>query len=129
MWEAITTMFNDLPIVYRMIAIPVLIIFAVWVFSHLRRDKQGKFFWYSGIYEQRKHDKKIDKVIDTVEHMSLDMLRLQLFNDSLPVEEQLMAGARYVESGGNGPSEKRFEKLKAENAEVWEIVQNIRGKK
>jgi hypothetical protein len=128
MWETISNLIDKLPSWYLQVLVPILVAVGIWIFAHLRRDKQGKLYFHSSIYEQKKHSAKIDKVIDTVEHMSLDMLRLQLFNEGLPMEERLLAGARYTEGGGNGPSGIKFDQLKTENAELWLVVQNLRGK-
>lgn len=126
MWDSIAEIFNGFPVGYRMVMLPLLIIVGLWVLAHIRRDRQGKIYFHSNVYEQKKHTAKLDKVLETVEHMSMDMLRLQLFNEGLPVEERLLAGARYTEGGGNGPSGRKFEDLKIQYAATWDIVQNLR---
>jgi hypothetical protein len=82
--------------------LPVLVAVAIWCFTHLRRDKQGRLFWYSQIYESRKHDGKIDRLVSNVESISTDILKLTFYNDNLPTAERLCAGLRYIANGGNG---------------------------
>lgn len=55
--------------------------------------------------------KKIDNIDDGVKHTQQDILRLALHSESLPIEERLNAGQKYVQSGGNGASKIFYQEL------------------
>jgi hypothetical protein len=54
---------QKLPVWYLEVLIPILVVVGVWVFSHLRRDKQGKLYWFSRNYEDRKLVAKLDAIM------------------------------------------------------------------
>jgi len=54
MEETVLTLVQKLPVWYLELLIPVVGAAAIWVFSHLKRDKQGKPYWFSRTYEDRK---------------------------------------------------------------------------
>jgi hypothetical protein len=69
-----------LPVWYLELIIPVLAVVGVWVFSHLRRDKQGKFYWFSRAYEDRKHSAKLDIIMASVEDVCRKTTRLEILD-------------------------------------------------
>jgi hypothetical protein len=111
MWGVIEALIGRLP--DEMIAwlVPVLLAVGVWVFTHLRVDKQGKRYWYSQKYEDLKRNKKQDKILDLVtmtkEEMSLldiRLLRIEIMDsiargDSIRVVSDLYD--KYKAIGGN----------------------------
>jgi hypothetical protein len=54
---------EKMPAAYLMVWLPVLAAAGVWVFSHIRVDKQGKRYWYSRKYEDAKRNRKQDAII------------------------------------------------------------------
>lgn len=56
-------------------------------------------------------DKKLDKQRDTVEKQHLDVLRLTIMSPNMPVSERLIAGAEYINKGGNGDVKKYVHEL------------------
>jgi hypothetical protein len=122
MWETIQVLINGLPEWYLMVLVPALIATGIWVFTHLKRDKQGKLYWFSKAYEQRKHTKKLDLVLasigehgasikvleENVNRFSKDNSAVQMFilkstiaNEQLPDEERMLAYDEYKRRGGN----------------------------
>jgi hypothetical protein len=71
---------KKLPEWYIEIMLPFIIVFGVWVFSRLRRDKQGKLFWYRRSYEERKHTNKLDKISEFIENIEKRTSRLELLD-------------------------------------------------
>jgi hypothetical protein len=122
MWESIAAMFNELPALYRMVILPCLIICGVWVFSHLKRDKQGKLYWHSNIYEQKKHTGKIDKVLDSIKDLSVNVNKLTFYNNMLPPGERLFAGLHYIKNGGNGEVKEDVLKFSEEHKELYRAI-------
>jgi hypothetical protein len=53
----------------------------------------------------------MDRIIKTMDGLSLDINRLILHDEHLSLEERLAAGERYVQGGGNGPAGAYYEKL------------------
>jgi hypothetical protein len=81
MWDAITTLIKGLPEWYIMVMLPFLLVGLVWAFSHMRRDKQGKLYWYKESYEKNKQNKKLDLILQEVKHVDLRVLRLEILNN------------------------------------------------
>jgi hypothetical protein len=58
MWETVQALIKALPEWYVMSLIPVVLISALYLLPRIRRDKQGRLYIHSNIYEQKKHNKK-----------------------------------------------------------------------
>jgi hypothetical protein len=114
---------------YLMILLPVLVVVFIWVISHMKRDKQGKLYWYKSDYQEKKTHNKLDALlkkvdsidtdqkimqkvfdgaVDNILNLKKDVLRLQLYCTEASPEERIMAGLRYIKSGGNGITQKYF---------------------
>jgi hypothetical protein len=65
------------------------------------------------------HDKRQDAAIN---NMGKDMLRLNIYNENLEIEDRLVSFKRYRDSGGNGATERYSQKLIDAYPEVWRIV-------
>jgi hypothetical protein len=72
--QAVHLLIEKLPAGYIQIMLPLLIIFAgVYVLPRVRRDKQGKLYFYSQKYEDGKRNKKQDKILDEVGRLASGM--------------------------------------------------------
>jgi hypothetical protein len=71
---------KKLPIWYLEMLIPIIIVIGIWVFSHLRRDKQGKLYWFRRNYEDRKLIGKLDDIMKNAEDMKRRVMRLELLD-------------------------------------------------
>ena len=98
---------EKLPAGFLMGFLPLLCVAAVWVFSHIRIDKQGKRYWYSQKYEDTKRNRKQDVILNScarvdkmVNELQQDVLQLQICPD-LPDTAQREAFWRYKERGYN----------------------------
>jgi hypothetical protein len=76
-----------------------------------------------------KQEAKIDALSETVNNNVKDILRLTFYNTALTVPEQLVAGKRYLEAGGNGPTEKAIRELSWQHQEAWEAITMVSEKK
>jgi hypothetical protein len=66
MWGVIEALIGRASDEFLAVAFPFVIIAGIYVFSHLRVDKQGKRYWYSQKYEDLKRNKKQDKILDFI---------------------------------------------------------------
>lgn len=64
---------------------------------------------YSSIKKDIKNMKQHD------DEQYLDILRLTIMNDNIPVTERIIAGKKYIERGGNGEVKKFFENFLEEH--------------
>jgi len=78
--EVAIAVVQKLPAWYLELMLPVLAAAAIWVFSHLKRDKQGKLYWFSRAYEDRKNNKKLDEIMAKTEEVSKRTSRLELLD-------------------------------------------------
>ena len=60
---------------YVMVFLPLGIICGIWVFSHLRRDKQGKLYWFRKSYEDRKQNKKLDAILQNMKEQDVQIVK------------------------------------------------------
>jgi hypothetical protein len=113
---------------YLAALILILVFLAVYVFRHLKWNKNGKPYWYSEQFEQHKLrdralDAKLDKLltrqddhskrlaglegkvsgfIDENEKTQLFILRQTITNEQLPDQERMSAYDEYASRGANG---------------------------
>jgi hypothetical protein len=71
---------HKLPAWYLELMLPVLAAAGIWVFSRLKRDKQGKLYWFSRAYEDRKNNKKLDEIMAKTDEVSKRTSRLELLD-------------------------------------------------
>jgi hypothetical protein len=125
----IEALIKALPQPFLVILTAAVFIAAVVFLPRLRRDKQGKLYIYSHTYEARKHDKKLDTLINEVKvakeatlDNSKDILRLTFYNEKLSNVERMVAGRRYLSASGNGETRKAIDKLAAQFPLEWNAV-------
>ena len=58
---------------------------------------------------------KVDKLVEHDEEQYLGILRLTVMSEEMPISERIIAGAKYVEKGGNGDVKKYYNKLLEEH--------------
>jgi hypothetical protein len=80
--DVIIRLIDKMPAGYVMVLIPVLLAAAVWVFTRIRRDKQGKMYWYSPKYEDLKRNRKQDKILTEVSKLTTDMVEMKEFRET-----------------------------------------------
>jgi hypothetical protein len=85
-----------------MVIIPVLLIIALYFIPRIRRDKQGRLYIHSNIYEQKKHNKKLDAVIGQIYENEMSILKLRILNKSNLPQDAEVAYRRYKSKNGNG---------------------------
>ena len=102
MENVIIALIDKLPPGYLMTALPVVIVIGIWVFAHIRRDKQGKLYFYSQKYEDKKRNKKQDAILRLLEENCKDTLQLQVCAVNLPKVAKQQAYIKYKQLGCNG---------------------------
>jgi hypothetical protein len=126
MWETIQTVIKGLPAWYLMVLIPALAATGIWVFTHVRRDKAGKLYWFSRRYEDGKHVRKLDAITDGMKGIRMDVLRLNVWVESLPMAERMASGIRYLKAGGNGETRAYIEtELRGKDPALYASLEKI----
>jgi carbonic anhydrase len=83
-----------------MAIVPALLAAALYFLPRVRRDKQGRLYIHSNIYEQKKHNKKLGAMIDRIQDTETSVLKLRILSKSNPPQEA--AYHRYKMENGNG---------------------------
>ena len=99
--EVLIALINKLPAGFLMGFLPLLCIAAVWVFSHIRVDKQGKRYWYSQKYEDTKRNRKQDVILEAVSNLDEEVLLLKICSSGLPDVAQREGFLKYKKRGHN----------------------------
>ncbi len=113
--NVLISLIEKLPIVYLMVLLPILLVSAIWLFTHIRRDKQGKIYFYSQKYEDRKRNRKFDAMMRAIEENKAtlkeniesdretrkDLLQLQICAVELPETAKRIAYREYKRLGFN----------------------------
>jgi hypothetical protein len=81
--------------------VPLLCIGSVWVFTHIRIDKQGRRYWYSQKYEDTKRNKKQDGILHELRDVRLDLMKTQILSTELSLDMRLSIYDTYKKLGGN----------------------------
>jgi hypothetical protein len=102
MWETLRTLIQELPEWYLMVLIPFLLVMALYFIPRIRRDKQGRLYIHSNIYEQKKHNKKLDSMIEQIQDTEMSVLKLRILNKSNLPQDAEVAYRRYKNRNGNG---------------------------
>ena len=67
------------------------------------------------IVANKRSNKKLEEKVDTlVEHdkeQYLSILRLTIMSESMPVSERIIAGDKYIKSGGNGDVKSYYQQM------------------
>jgi hypothetical protein len=69
-----------------------------------------------------KQSSLIGELSGRVNNNMKDVLRLTFYNTALHPAERLVAGKRYLDAGGNGPTQEAINALAAEYPAVWEGI-------
>ncbi len=143
MWEAVVQLVEKVPAWYWMIMLPVA---GIYIIPRIRRDKNGKLYFYSGIVEAQKQSakqtkylemltgvqqtlNKLDARIVELEHQSkcgvMENLKQTVHIDSpsMPITERIYARLRYVvEYHGNSETKKILLDLIDKNPDAYRII-------
>jgi hypothetical protein len=102
MWETLQALIKELPEWYLMALIPVLLVIALYFIPRIRRDKQDRLYIHSNIYEQKKHNKKLDAMIGQMRDTEMSVLKLRILNKANLSQDAEAAYRRYKNKNGNG---------------------------
>jgi hypothetical protein len=69
-----------------------------------------------------RQEQEIKRLGNEVTKNTRDTLRLTFYNEALPAAERLVAGRRYLDAGGNGPTEKAINDLIGQHPDVWQGI-------
>jgi hypothetical protein len=100
--NVLISLVEKLPSGYLMALIPVLVVCGIWLFTHIRRDKQGKIYFYSQKYEDKKRNRKQDLILEKAGNLEKDVLQLQVCAVELPPTAKRLAYHKYKKLGYNG---------------------------
>jgi hypothetical protein len=139
--NVLISLIERLPIGYLMVLLPILLVSAIWLFTHIRRDKNGKIYFYSQKYEDRKRNRKQDEMLSIIsklvkdidesrqdrKELHLDSLKQSVYLREMDIEERLYAGLRYIKYGGNGTVGKYIkDKLISQAPISYNTIVNVR---
>lgn len=108
-----------------------LLVIAARTLPNIRRDKQGRLYIYSHKYEQQKNSFK--KIIDRLDiHETEDSLfrkelraidyKQSFYVETMPIEDRIISGIKYVQSGGNGETKNRVHALIDEHRDIYKTL-------
>jgi hypothetical protein len=143
MWDFLSKLVDALPAWFLMALVAVLLAAAAWYLPRLRRDKNGKWFIYSRSYEHQKNRIKDQTLMMEAQAKTFDGIKSDIYgiknriksvecenlkqtfyidNEAFPKKERLIAGLKYIYSGGNGPTREDIYRFVAQNPEVYKEV-------
>lgn len=67
------------------------------------------------IFQSGSIKKDIKKMKEHDDEQYLDILRLTIMNDNMPITERIIAGQKYIDRGGNGDVKKYYEEFLEEH--------------
>jgi hypothetical protein len=102
MWETLRALIEKLSEWHLMALVFALLAVALYFLPCVRRDKQGRLYIHSNIYEQRKHNKKLDAMMDQMRNTEMSVLKLRILNKSNLPQDAESAYQRYKDKNGNG---------------------------
>jgi GTP-binding protein EngB required for normal cell division len=96
------------------------------VFSHLRRDKQGKLYWFNRTYEDRKLINKLDAIMAQANDVNRRTSRLEILDlvNRKPQARDLIFQKydKYKKNGWNSDIDTVVEEWKRDNHHNQEEV-------
>jgi hypothetical protein len=138
MWGFFGEVIKTLPSWFVMALIVFLIGAALYLLPRVRRDKNGKLYLFSRSYEYQKnrakeHSEAVKVLCARVECLNEDIgtvnirlssiecenLKQSFYLDSLPKDERLIAGLKYVYNGGNGQVRPDVANFVRDNPDVY----------
>jgi hypothetical protein len=141
MWEFLMEVVKTLPAWFLMALIVLLIGAALYLLPRVRRDKDGKFYLFSRSYEYQKQRlkehagitrdtlAKIEALAGDIAAINKRMLSIEceglkqsFYLVSLPKDERLIAGLKYVYNGGNGAVRRDVACFVKDNPDVYTDV-------
>ena len=147
MWDFFSKLAGALPPWFLMALITFLLAAAAWTLPRLRRDKNGKWYIYSRSYEHQKNRIKAQRqetrnltatindmnktMADSFSRVNARMKSIEcenlkqtfyITNEAFPKKERLIAGLKYVDSGGNGMAREDVARFVKDNPDVYAEV-------
>jgi hypothetical protein len=143
MWDFLGKLVDALPAWFLGVLIVFLLAAAAWYIPRLRRDKNGKLYVYSRSYEHQKNrikaqtwmfenqnerfaeiSKSIDGLDRRTKSIECENLKQTFYidNEAFPKTERLIAGLKYVYSGGNGATREEVARFVKENTDAYAEV-------
>ncbi|MDR2742249.1 MAG: hypothetical protein LBB98_08885 [Treponema sp.] len=69
-----------------------------------------------------RQEAEIKRLCVEVNKNTRDTLRLTFYNEALSPAERLIAGKRYLTTGGNGETQRAIDRYAGEHPEVWQAI-------
>jgi hypothetical protein len=120
MWEFLGKVLETLPSWFVMALIVFLAGAALYILPRLRRDKNGKLYLYSRSYEYQQN--RFKGLHDMVLSVVLESFKHSFYLELLPEDERLIAGLKFVYSGGNGRVREDVARFVKEHPDVYRDV-------
>lgn len=127
--EAIVGKLSSGQIFFIIVAIVAI---AAYYLPKVRRDNKGKLYIYNGKYEDQKRDMKtmiesVNNVNEKLKGLSIEVLKCNIYNETMPVKDRLCSAVRYMKSGYNSETKSYIEshlaaKYPEEYALCWDII-------
>jgi hypothetical protein len=70
----------------------------------------------------KEQTKAIADICDTMKCNTLDVLRMTVYNESIDIEDRLVAARRYFVRGGNGKVARYVQDLASANPSAWHAI-------
>jgi hypothetical protein len=102
MWDFFKAVVQGLPGWFVMLLTTAVFTVGIYFLPRMRRDKQGRLYIHSNIYEQKKHDKKLDRLLEQAQAMEMSVLKLRILNKNNLPQDAEDAYRLYKQRGGNG---------------------------
>jgi hypothetical protein len=126
--------YADHPLTLAILMITIVIVVYIWKIGPFYKDIIAKL--RSGnqttnevsvridalLKSDEEQTKAIYEIKDQVKHNNLDLLRLNIYNENLDIEDRLVTASRYFIQGGNGKVAEYTKSLIAEHPHVWRTI-------
>ena len=147
MWDFLGKLVDALPAWFLVVLIVFLLAAAAWCVPRLRRDKNGRLYIYSRSYEHQKNRIKAQRqetqnLLAVINDMNRSMVggfsdvnarvksiecenlkqSFYIDNEAFPKTERLIAGLKYVSSGGNGAAREYVARFVKQNTDAYAEV-------
>ena len=145
MWDFFSKVAGALPPWFLMALIVALLAAAAWTLPRLRRDKNGRLYIYSRSYEHQKNrakeqrrdiqnlftafkdagvktDESLSRIEARIRSLECEDLKQSFYLELIPSDERLIAGLKYVYSGGNGSVREDVARFVQQNPDVYKDV-------
>jgi hypothetical protein len=119
--------FADKPVTLAILMTALVVIFFIWkgkpFFDDIKKGNTSLDAKIDGIIaNDAKQTAAIAEIKEHIRTTNLDVLRMTIYNESVDMEDRLVAARRYFIRGGNGKVAAYATELVKENAGIWHVV-------